>query len=802
MASDAFGLNTLTTLRPNVVPRDVVVIHGLYGSHHSNWTDVNRKYVTFRLSLYTYNVFGSNGGVLTRSGARDEATKLLDSLVKLRGNDSETANIVFIAHDIGGSLVKEVGSPTRPDVRSPKVALLTPLCKAVVLSQQRKYQDIYRSISLLAFFGCPHRGLKPDLQSGCTEILMSHERTTFAEAWELAGPLVEWALEASDSFAETRLSTMVEMINVASSHSDSKQMVKYGKHSSIVLTGSRANPPAYLQVFGQFEASLLIGSQMQQNVVFLSKLAHKDLLGGRNPDLRGEILMRDNPFANGKISPHVHSFLSQTAPQYTFETHFSTNNRPELATVRAGFEDLMSSAGPGLHLVHVSGAPGYSAAEVAEHLFKWTDARGNAFGGSTAFFFDPTDCRYDSAEAMLCTLLTQYCSNKPFWQHVEQIVKPLDISRDWQVEDLYAAAADFVLQFLAAGREESVKEEVTHTVILGNLDGRIRNGSWLVRKLQETIAGCDLRFKIIVTSSDPASLAAEWASTSTYGPLQGSQSVPFASSVSGEESIISDNPERKAIGQENGGAEGEQGSGDQDESALSMLKGVLAIVQKQPQLYSCIAALRQLAQSCGSDTKLWRMISDWLKDGQLPQEDQLHGFISQLIPATPSKVFKSILTSVPPQARSWTASLLERVVFAFRPLTLSELLDLERLGWPKESPDGLPRSCTMEELRDRLRGGLLIIRRQEVHLAHPDLRDYLLLASKDNALGGWLPLDSEGSMHGRIAVSCLQYLTCPEKRQLMRHRASESGSWHTPFERRDDFLSYAVKYWLRHAKCD
>lgn len=65
-----------------------------------------------------------------------------------------------------------------------------------------------------------------DLQSGCTEILMSHKRTTFSEAWELAGPLAEWVLETSDSFAETGMSMMAAILVVASSHPDPRESVR------------------------------------------------------------------------------------------------------------------------------------------------------------------------------------------------------------------------------------------------------------------------------------------------------------------------------------------------------------------------------------------------------------------------------------------------------------------------------------------------------------------------------------------------------------------------------------------------
>ncbi|KAI0098047.1 hypothetical protein GGR51DRAFT_438465 [Nemania sp. FL0031] len=77
------------------------------------------------------------------------------------------------------------------------------------------------------------------------------------------------------------------------------------------------------------------------------------------------------------------------------------------------------------------------------------------------------------------------------------------------------------------------------------------------------------------------------------------------------------------------------------------------------------------------------------------------------------------------------------------------------------------------------------------------LRDFLI-NSTEKPVGGWLPLDSTASIHGRIATTCLNYLTSPKMIQLMEHRVGP-GSWHTLFERMDGFLSYAVKYWLRHA---
>lgn len=81
----------------------MIAIHGLYGRNDSSWTQINWKDEILpsstrhiRLSLFTYDVFGSSGGVLTRNGAKDEATKLLDSLLELRRKDSEVGAWPFL----------------------------------------------------------------------------------------------------------------------------------------------------------------------------------------------------------------------------------------------------------------------------------------------------------------------------------------------------------------------------------------------------------------------------------------------------------------------------------------------------------------------------------------------------------------------------------------------------------------------------------------------------------------------------------------------------------------------------------
>lgn len=488
---------------------------------------------------------------------------------------------------------------------------------------------------------------------------------------------------------------------------------------------------------------------------------------------------------------HSHSLLLRTPPRYPLGSPLDplmSKDDPQWSLALTDLQRWMTADEADLWLVH---SLGEGPAETAARLYSlteavWRDPLNDLTGFGNAFVFDPNDCRYDSAEAMLFTSLTELCC-----RHITPTVKIasddslkcLDICRSPRMEDLYATFVDIVTETLA--NERAHRRKTTCVVVLGNLDGTIRNGSWLFRTLLETITDCGLNLKVVVTSADPESL------TSQLGPVRISRPAWASSSAAppSSEKHSAAKEEEEMSGQQDNRTEEEQSVRS---SPTPVLKDVLALVQGQPQLHSCIDTLILLGQSCAEDAKLWRLVTNWLKLGRLqpPEEGKLSAFLSQLVPATTEKVFQSVLASVSSPTQPWLTRALGRVLFTFRPLTLSEFSDLDDL----EQPEG----TVEKEIVKRDGQGVLMVQRQEVRLAHPGLRKYLE-TSRDGALGGWFQLPPEPAIHKHLAESCLNYLTCTSTHRLRELRTSESGSWHTPFERRDNLLSYAVKYWLRHA---
>ena len=85
----------------------------------------------------------------------DEAAKLLDRLSGERQSDGQkTKPVVFVAHSLGGIVVKKVL------VLLPIRVLKSDLSQALIIAHERSkyYADLSNSVRGLVFFAVPHRG--------------------------------------------------------------------------------------------------------------------------------------------------------------------------------------------------------------------------------------------------------------------------------------------------------------------------------------------------------------------------------------------------------------------------------------------------------------------------------------------------------------------------------------------------------------------------------------------------------------------------------------------------------------------
>ena len=137
------------------------------------------------------------------------------------------------------------------------------------------------------------------------------------------------------------------------------------------------------------------------------------------------------------------------------------------------------------------------------------------------------------------------------------------------------------------------------------------------------------------------------------------------------------------------------------------------------------------------------------------------------------------------------AETLTLLLYSFRPLCILELKDVERFQDTNSSTE--LDSIVSHGLRLRFPsslGSLLRLRRNEVHFAHPSLREFLLS-------GTFTSKSLAAQAHQEITELCLKYISSPTAGSIMKNQSRLDG---TVLESRDKFLSYAVRYWLNHAK--
>jgi len=102
-----------------LIDYDVVVVHGLLGERNPPWKNRgcgdsswmnNRHWEGKRVLSFGYDTHQILAGRQTREAVRRYAVNLLDELKAYRENDTKRRPIAFLAHDIGGIIVKDVHS--------------------------------------------------------------------------------------------------------------------------------------------------------------------------------------------------------------------------------------------------------------------------------------------------------------------------------------------------------------------------------------------------------------------------------------------------------------------------------------------------------------------------------------------------------------------------------------------------------------------------------------------------------------------------------------------------------------------
>ncbi|KAI2464185.1 hypothetical protein F4781DRAFT_413906 [Annulohypoxylon bovei var. microspora] len=126
---------------------DIVIVHGIGGTRRPPWKNPGAgnsiwlydqgHYGGRRVMSFGYNLSKIMCGIYTYQAIKNMAACLLEDLISARDESTKERSIMFVAHDIGGVVVK---------------------CALTLAGlNSRRYGNIFDSSRVLLFYGCPHR---------------------------------------------------------------------------------------------------------------------------------------------------------------------------------------------------------------------------------------------------------------------------------------------------------------------------------------------------------------------------------------------------------------------------------------------------------------------------------------------------------------------------------------------------------------------------------------------------------------------------------------------------------------------
>ena len=233
--------------------------------------------------------------------------------------------------------------------------------------------------------------------------------------------------------------------------------------------------------------------------------------------------------------------------------------------------------------------------------------------------------------------------------------------------------------------------------------------------------------------------------------------------------------------------------------------GVLELVQQRPKFAEFEKRIAGKLLNCGQDTDWRRLILNQLRfSGGSPTKLMIEQQLEILPPTTPKEIFVHILSRIPLERRSWARQTLIWTLYTFHPLSVWELgtaLMLQDESLSDQNGDiGLNVCQDIIEELDKVFRGIFIVKHNEVHVSHPDARQFLLNVDVDCGIkSAWY--DVREIAHQQITNTCLFYLSIPQVQNAMSasYVYPPSDLLESPnYIPRYGLCSYAIKYWKSH----
>ena len=411
---------------------------------------------------------------------------------------------------------------------------------------------------------------------------------------------------------------------------------------------------------------------------------------------------------------------------------------------------------------------------------------------------------------MICTFLTETSHGSAITNNsLSKLFETARLCNQWTLKDVFVLFYDVLLSY----NESEAKIPIVWVLL--NFDERATSFGWLLDRLQIFMTDSEFNFKIVTVNSSVPRAALNAAHFKEIAvctdserkvdmmPTPPRKPLGTMEPVNQEKNLYETSSE--ALQAKVGNAHLNQSRADVNMSmrvteVLGRLEiQILEIVQERPHLYEVRSQLVCILSECKTDPALARLILTWLRSRYTDTKSfEVKKTVSKLMPLSPQKVFHQILSVLlRSEMRKRVIELLELVAHSVRPLSVYELGDLD---FKIQDCQGLRTNRTLRLAQtmetSSLLLGLLTVRENEVRFSHHLFRDFLWAQRGDNCIN--FDETTVALAHARIASICLTYLRSNDGQQLMELQPSSKDT--LPFESRLNFLSYALRYWPRHAK--
>ncbi|KAF4501632.1 ankyrin 1 [Fusarium agapanthi] len=437
-----------------VVPFDVVLIHGIYGSSPDSWTAgsdtiwINKALAGAseskgRIMSYGYHTDIENGRYHTPCGVYQEAEALLEALRKLRTSDITVARrpIHFFSHDVGGTIVK--------------AAL------AMASDDQDKYGDILYCTRAMYFFGYPHRyssvGL---LEEAILRFTALQQQKWSGHMVEYAKSLTETIIKVNDAFLGTRMLTQANLINVVSNlHLDPAQQV------FPICMSTMATPFERVVKMEKANCDLIVAGE--DGVHPVNDIADGDWLMGDLTD--------DEHVALRKM-------ISQASPVQPYRRIDEDWQNSDLLELPKRKEALI------MHMRCSS----TTEAETENATYFLDKNRSGTFDPLLYMKFDSHDIRFNNCDAMLRTFLARFLSNRiNTGSFVDRPLDALVRCEALHRNNLFAELWDM----------QGTKALKAGIYVLGCLDECDESSMWFLFEICKLLSRSEHCFRMLITTT-------------------------------------------------------------------------------------------------------------------------------------------------------------------------------------------------------------------------------------------------------------------------------------------------------------